>query len=262
MNKLKDLYQIEQKCWPEACAWKLPELHYASNDIYCFKTQFNACDPSISKNLVSRINKSCQVKALSFKKIQDRNRFIVARAMLNLLLSKYCQQKFKLIIDTNGKPILENHELEFNISHSENVVLIAVSRSSQIGIDIEKISTTLELDSYRAIFHESELKKFNQIFERKDSTEFFKIWTHKEAISKALGIGLSLNFNELALCNRETSLCIEHISNCFPQEWSLHTLNPYDDYVGAIASPKPKLNILGFTMPYEQIKSFYEQQVD
>ena len=98
-----------------------------------------------------------------------------------LLINKYSGDG-ELKYNEYGKPYKENG-LYFNVSHSESLVLIAIS-DSEIGADIEKIRTIENKVIKYALSIEEESKV--QIID-----DFFRMWTIKESVGKCLGIGLS-----------------------------------------------------------------------
>jgi 4'-phosphopantetheinyl transferase len=91
-----------------------------------------------------------------------------------------------------GKPILVgNHVLEFNLSRSGGLTLLAVSRGIKLGIDVELVRQDLDVDSVAARFlpaHEALLIRESLSFEK--YATFFKYWTRMEAGAKCDGHGL------------------------------------------------------------------------
>ncbi len=135
---------------------------------------------------------------LSEKKIKELKAYKHSDAMLSSLLgelvAKYAIAKnFNIPIKEivfnkvkNGKPIVSGHKnIYFNISHSKNIVICAVS-NSVIGIDIESLDRDVKFKSLtKRFFSEQEIKLVN------NSTDFLNIWTLKEAYLKAIGTGIS-----------------------------------------------------------------------
>lgn len=132
----------------------------------------------------------------------DRIRALFSKALLRYLLSHYVNHDPKeLIFKKNkfGKPYLwiddKPSPLQFNISHTSDQIAIAFSRTTELGIDIEKIR---EVPEYKTI-----TEKYMSALEYKDllgfPTEkqlaaFFHYWTMKEAFLKGLGIGIGEGF--------------------------------------------------------------------
>jgi len=95
-------------------------------------------------------------------------------------------------IDKNGRPSIiniRNKNLDFNISHSDEFVILAMSNRLRVGIDIEKIrDIDIDLISYNCFSNKE--KKY--LKEKNDKlVNFFKIWTLKESYLKALGMWIS-----------------------------------------------------------------------
>ena len=94
---------------------------------------------------------------------------------------------------TRGKPFLEKYPIEFNLSHSENQAVLAVTREQAVGIDIERFARLVELEALSEIhFLESERKWLANYSGREKQQAFFWIWTAKEARMKITGEGFAL----------------------------------------------------------------------
>jgi 4'-phosphopantetheinyl transferase len=129
--------------------------------------------------------------------------FSAARGYVRQLLSLYDHRvipsgwEFKF--GPFGKPMLASQtqaeKLYFNVSHSGNLVLIALTRAGEIGVDIENCTlTALELETFaKTVLSETEITRLSQIHPAERRAHFFKIWTLKEAYLKALGSGLQVD---------------------------------------------------------------------
>ena len=95
-----------------------------------------------------------------------------------LLKKKYIKEYKN---EDNGKPISNN--LFFNVSHSDGIVVLAITKDSPIGVDIEKVR-----NQYASLIEKVCSKEEEQYVN--DSKTFFKIWTSKEAYLKMTGEGL------------------------------------------------------------------------
>ncbi|HEY0281859.1 MAG TPA: 4'-phosphopantetheinyl transferase superfamily protein [Rhizomicrobium sp.] len=123
----------------------------------------------------------------------DRRRWIVGRASLRYLLSRRLgipPQSLQFGCGTHGKPFLPASRLHFNLSHSGNVVAIALA-ASDVGIDVEERHDIPDMHQVASrFFSPLELAGINAATD--PIGVFFRIWTMKEAVVKALGGGLSL----------------------------------------------------------------------
>lgn len=119
----------------------------------------------------------------------------------NQLISQQLQvsiQHEQLATTEHGKPYLVNFpEFYFNHSHSQKNYALATSRNMpDIGVDIEDLDRKVRFEALaNHAFHAHELKHWNDL--QQDSGYWFKVWTTKEAVLKAAGLGVRLNLNEL-----------------------------------------------------------------
>lgn len=174
-----------------------------------------------------------------FKKPTDQLTKLISRAVLKQLISKLKNIPIDLINiqrDDFGKPFLANQidtPLNFSLSDSHEHVLIALSVSN-IGIDIEKVVdfTTSEIVSA----HFSVEEKFLYATVPNSADFFFTIWTRKESILKASGIGLTDLMNTL---NVTDGICWDlpfYLS--LKDNWSITSYNINEIYKASIAVPQ------------------------
>lgn len=140
-----------------------------------------------------------------------------------VLLKKVCSlhgvSDHRIFVGEHGKPQIE--EFYFNLSHSGNMVLCAVSEKP-VGCDIEKIETpTLRIA--KRFFTEKENEYLENIEENKMAEEFFRLWTMKEAYVKMTGEGLtcSLKEFEIQIDDRIQIYRNQSLENCCVKEYSM-----------------------------------------
>ena len=122
------------------------------------------------------------------------------------------------------RPIID-HPLDFNISHSGNLVACALSRHTKVGLDIERIKPYRD-SHLHAFFDERERR---MILEAKDHYQiFYDLWTRKEAVLKADGRGLTLARKKLRF---EGNLAV--IEN--DDNWEIHRLAIDERYAANLA---------------------------
>ena len=174
-------------------------------------------------------------KAKRFYKEIDRNRFIIYRSILKLILGAYTKldvKKIYLDYDFNKKPYLASHPwLHFNISHSENFAVIAISRK-KVGIDIEYLSEDFKFTNLLPdIFDDNERLIIQNAADKKNT--FYTLWTRKESFVKALGKGIDEDFKYIPSSDGQHSVDFELIKNT--QNWQVYSFDLADHYLGAIA---------------------------
>jgi 4'-phosphopantetheinyl transferase len=136
-------------------------------------------------------------RATRFVYEADAERYRLAHACLRTLLSVYSQIPAKMLhfrTLPHGKPALIGTPLEFNLSHSRNWIVIAIS-SKTVGIDVEdgeRLAQDDLLPLARQVFTPNECAKLASLPPEQRKHAFLRAWTQKEAYLKALGTGLSL----------------------------------------------------------------------
>jgi 4'-phosphopantetheinyl transferase len=191
-------------------------------------------------------------RAKRFYKEIDRNRFIIYRSILKLILGAYTNLEAKNIhldYDFNKKPYLASHPwLHFNISHSEDFAAIAISRK-KVGLDIEYLSKDFKFSNLLPdIFDDNERLTIQNAIDKKNI--FYTLWTRKEAFVKALGKGIDEDFKYIPCLDGQHSTDFKLIKNT--QNWQVYSFNLADHYLGAIALeglPPISKNFLWYIMP-------------
>ena len=124
----------------------------------------------------------------------DRRDFALAHALLRRSLSRYCEQSpssWRFIKTNHGKPILAPPSFGFNLSHTKGLVACVVAIGRDVGIDVERVDRTSEIDSLCAShFSRSEVEQLAACSAHVRRDRFFDTWTLKEAYGKAIGRGL------------------------------------------------------------------------
>lgn len=103
-----------------------------------------------------------------------------------------------IALSAYGKPFLKHRpEIAFNHSHSQKNYALALSAGMQdIGIDVEDLERKVRFEALaRHAFHPRELDAWNASGQQPEY--WFKVWTAKEAVLKAAGLGIRMNLNEL-----------------------------------------------------------------
>ena len=158
-------------------------------------------------------------KALNKAQIKDKASALVSGLLLNYALKDFCgKSDFEILTAEHGKPYIKNGNVHFNISHSANYVICAVSYFN-IGCDIEKIRP-VNLNIANRFFTQEEYKNIINSANVQDS--FFEHWVLKESYIKFLGTGLKTPLD---------SFNINSLTNCF-----LTKINIADGYKSAVCA--------------------------
>ena len=184
-----------------------------------------------------------QKKANAFYFSKDKNCSIIARGVLRELLGSYLKIDPKHIefqYGKNGKPMFGNPEnIEFNISHSGDVIIFGFTKNNEIGIDVEYIKQDPELLEIASnFFSDEEVKSLYELDTSERLLGFFNCWTRKESFIKAKGDGLSFPLKEFVVSlspYKKTALLKTKWDANEKSKWVLESFVPSSGYVGAIA---------------------------
>jgi 4'-phosphopantetheinyl transferase len=165
------------------------QLQHDCIDIWQFSL---ANEPAYAKSI---LNDDEQKRAQRFYFTRHQRRFTVARAFMRLILAHYLNTSPKLLnfsYNSYGKPALTPYqELDFNLSHSGDLGLLAVGQRIELGIDVEFFSARPYQDIASHLFSATELQGLQQLPALLKPLGFFHVWAQKEAFIKASGLGLA-----------------------------------------------------------------------
>ena len=181
-----------------------------------------------------------------FKFDIHRNRYIASRSILRLILEKYLNINPHLIefqYGDKGKPrIIQSQNkdnIEFNISHSNELSLYGITKKYSIGIDVEYWRKISDIEAIAKRFFVS--KEFNLIKTASENEKlelFCKLWTAKEAYLKCTGEGIAggLDKFEVIFNNQKQAIKLSGINNNLAEisQWHLTSFKANKNYQGAV----------------------------
>ncbi len=130
-----------------------------------------------------------------FLRDQPRYRWLAARWALRRVLAGYLEQPpaaVEIEVDANGKPRLPGDELHFNLSHTGDLALVAVSSSRPVGVDVERVEAARDLLGLaERVLEEEEVERVRAASPADRPAVFYAAWVRHEARLKCLGVGLS-----------------------------------------------------------------------
>ena len=181
-------------------------------------------------------------RAAKFRKPADAEVFILCRGLLRRILANCLHTEpaeLRFNRNAQGKPFLEGGELDFNVSHSRDRLLIAITAGRAVGVDIEFRRSGLDMKSIAKRWFAPEEREFFQTLEKPEDG-FFEIWAKKEAYVKALGVGIykDLNTFDVPLGEKPS----------FPNigkngQWFFQTLEIDPGYAAAVVSEAPPVPV-------------------
>lgn len=184
-------------------------------------------------------------KAQRFVFEADRLRCVVARAMTRSVLANYlrsdpCRCAFEL--NEFGKPFLlealqSSPPLLFNVSHTDGLIVLAITRQHDIGVDVESLSVQqAPLEVARDYFIPSEVAQLQSLPPAEQGLRFFEFWTLKEAYIKARGMGLSIPLESFGFVMDGHALRLQLSSSLEgdASSWLFWQMRPTPDHVMAL----------------------------
>lgn len=143
-------------------------------------------------NELPKFSLDFQDRIRSYRRWQDAQLSLLGRVILLKAIEQVYNCKFhdvEILQTKYNKPYFKDSSVQFNISHSGEIVVCAICEKSQIGIDIEIISDII-IDDCKWQMTEKEWSGI--ISSDKIKEAFFDYWTQKEAVIKANGLGLGI----------------------------------------------------------------------
>jgi 4'-phosphopantetheinyl transferase len=155
-----------------------------------------AFDARLDDPMFASLSGDERTRAQAFHRSMDALRFAMVRAALRTLLAErlgIAAEDVPFASDEAGRPSLANsHAIDFNVSHSGDHGLIALSSRRRVGVDIEERATRFDWRTVAEIaLSPHERDAVERLAAHAQTDAFYDIWVTKEAILKALGVGIT-----------------------------------------------------------------------
>ncbi len=136
-----------------------------------------------------------------------------------------------------GKPTLRDFpEWHFNVSHSGEKMLLAISHDMPVGIDVEQIKPRRSLaDLVKKCFAPSEQTYWFNLPENEKLTVFYDFWTRKESVVKGIGRGIALGLNRCEIDVNQPNHFLNLPNN---ENWFTQKIAFSPNYCVAMATPQ------------------------
>ncbi len=190
----------------------------------------------------------------------DRKRYLVTRAMARMILSRYAPiapERWVFSKNAYGRPEIANRVdevrgLSFNISHTRGLIVLAVTRGRDLGIDVENVvARRTSIDIADRFFSAVEVTELYRVPPDRQQDRFFEYWTFKESYIKARGMGLSLPLDRFSFeFPRQNAVRISIHPELGDQaeRWSFWQCRPTADYLMAICAERSAGGPLAISM--------------
>lgn len=182
-------------------------------------------------------------RAARFHFAHLRESFVIAHGALRILLGKYSNIRpadIRFVYGSKGKPALaEANAIDFNLSHSGTLAVVAITTNCPIGVDIEEIRPVSDMQEIaKRFFCPEEANEVLSLPLDERERAFFCCWTRKEAYIKAIGDGLSTPLDSFCVTAKPDSPArFVHIAHdpAAVEAWMLHDLRLRQGYAAALA---------------------------
>jgi 4'-phosphopantetheinyl transferase len=183
--------------------WNAPPDNYSlpEGEVHVWRATVNWPGECIQE-LTQILSPDERERAARFHFDLDRRRYLVGRGVLRMLVGHSLgipAVTVRFDYSAFGKPNVAAYgrPLQFNLSHSGELVLVAMTLGRAVGIDVERIRTDMAVDPIAAQFYSAtESRTLSALPEHMRCDAFFACWTRKEAYLKASGDGLSLPLDQ------------------------------------------------------------------
>jgi 4'-phosphopantetheinyl transferase len=203
---------------------------------------FSVVDKDIPDILTKVLSPAEHEQARRFRTGKLANSFMACRGMVRFILGWYCSIKpsdVSFMFNRYGKPCLDGKDgFEFNLSHSGSHAVLAITKKTPLGVDIEEVSSRL---NWREIATGEFTSREREILQatppEKQRALFFTFWTRKEALLKGVGRGLSVPLNQIDISDIDSprGFFQDASLNSENGRWTLRDIAAYEGYKAAYA---------------------------
>jgi 4'-phosphopantetheinyl transferase len=209
--------------------------------VHVWRTSTDVSESELAR-LQNVLSEDEQDRASRFRFDQHRRRFIAGRAILREILASYLGQapaRLQFALGEYEKPsLLEANDIHFNLSHTGNLTVYAVTRGQPVGVDVESVRPFPDaLEIAERFFSRLEYSALSALPESDRARAFLISWARKEAYLKATGQGLSLDTKLFSISVFPDPPALIHADESLLNEtnWTFSDLLLGPRYVGSVA---------------------------
>jgi 4'-phosphopantetheinyl transferase len=224
-------------CWDP----NFGKLELRESEVHIWRAYIHRTE-TVLDQLESTLSTDEQVRANRFVFRHDRDCFVGTRGILRELLARYLScspDGLQFDYSAQGKPSLRaeifKQSIQFNVSHSHGLALLAFSVGRDLGVDIEFVRSSFAIEEIAdRYFSAREVAELKALPPTMRAEGFFLCWTRKEAYIKARGEGLQIPLDSFHVSL--TPGMPERLQSLDSFRWNLRSLSPDPRYVGALAA--------------------------
>ena len=231
----------------EPVIWLAPAANaeLGNNEVHLWKADLNQ-NSDIVRRMWLLLNEEEQNRAKRYVFEQDRIQFTLYRGILRQLLGRYLRRSaedIEFAVGPKGKPTVRgNSEFRFSLSHSDGLVLYALSMNRELGVDLEREGAEFSgLDIVENWFSTREKAEFLALPSNLQKLAFYVGWTRKEAYLKARGEGLHMKLEDFDVSMNPGQPAVLRSEDS--ARWELRSFCPAPDFVAALVVERAKCEL-------------------
>jgi 4'-phosphopantetheinyl transferase len=198
--------ETEVANWPSGTAG-----HMGTDHVHLWFTELSA-QPEQVDRLHGLLDADELERAARFRFDHDRQRFIIGHGLLRHVLSELLNMSpgaIRFARGPHGKPYVQDAGLHFNFSDTKDAILIAVSEGAELGVDVETMARTVDHMAVGEHYFTPE-----EVADIRDTPDpkrrFLELWTRKEAVLKASGVGIMDDLKVLRVNTPQQTVELAH----------------------------------------------------
>jgi len=200
-----------------------------------------AANAAERESLASLLSDAERVRASRFGRPELRDRYIVGRGTLRMLLGIELGIEPGAVVivrGERGRPRVESPAigLDFNVSHTAGCAMFALTRRPRVGIDIERDDREINAQGItRKFLVPAERAALDDQDADRARRQILRLWTCKEAMSKATGDALSAPFSRIEVALEPALAVMAGPNHYAPARWRLYSADVPAGFLGTVA---------------------------
>jgi 4'-phosphopantetheinyl transferase len=211
-------------------------MNFPNFEVSCLSTEVHVYCLDISEvkdnNYIDLLDDDEKNRAEKFRFSHHQTRFVAAHGSMRKIFIHYLQDNPVILQMPHGKPFLKDYpHIQFNLSHSKNKALLALTLDVPLGIDLEYMRKNPDMMGIaKRFFSAAEAASLQHSPNMR--TLFYQLWTRKEAYLKLKGVGISSGN--------------EGLEQDIPAGYLIHDFQPAPDYTAALVLPAVNKTVRNF----------------
>lgn len=217
-------------------------VHIWIADVALIRWEYNKIEEILSDDECDRANR--------YVFERDRRSYMIRRAILRMILGHYLDLRPEQITfrhNRYGKPMLGTQDIFFSLSQSSGCAIYSFAQARQVGVDIERIRAVPDMEQIaKRSFSKAEYESYSSQTKNAKQELFFKYWSRKEALIKAVGRGISIPLDTFDVSTNEDGPARQvEMKTCKGKAclWTIQDIDLRPGFASAVATEGPDLPI-------------------